>query len=90
MERATSMHRRREEFEAEVVRLPRQGLRVLAVAEVTCTPGCAAGRHRLAGARWTSPRRGSRGLCLLGLLGLADRCRSRGRVCAVAVGAAPK
>ncbi|CAM5381715.1 cation-translocating P-type ATPase [Streptomyces aurantiogriseus] len=67
--------RRREEFEAEVGRLARQGLRVLAVAEDVLPPGAPQDDTALAGLADVSDE-GLDGLCLLGLLGLADPVRA--------------
>ncbi|MEV6178483.1 cation-transporting P-type ATPase [Streptomyces sp. NPDC052016] len=67
--------RQREEFEAEVDRLARQGLRVLAVAEHVLAPE--APRDEAALARFADlSELGLDRLCLLGLLGLADPVRA--------------
>ncbi|MEU2283976.1 HAD-IC family P-type ATPase [Streptomyces sp. NPDC013178] len=66
---------RREEFEAEVGRLAQQGLRVLAVAEDVLPPGAPQDDSALAGLADVSDE-GLDGLCLLGLLGLADPVRA--------------
>ncbi|MFF8968160.1 HAD-IC family P-type ATPase [Streptomyces sp. NPDC014995] len=67
--------RQREEFEAEIDRLARQGLRVLAVAEHVLAPD--APRDEAALARFSDlSELGLDRLCLLGLLGLADPVRA--------------
>ncbi|MFJ8105469.1 HAD-IC family P-type ATPase [Streptomyces sp. NPDC096132] len=67
--------RAREETEAEVDRLARQGLRVLAVAEHVLAPDAPRDDGELAEAADLSDENLD-GLCLLGLLGLADPVRT--------------
>ncbi|GCB49673.1 cation-translocating P-type ATPase [Streptomyces sp. NL15-2K] len=67
--------RRREEIEAEVDRLARQGLRVLAVAERVLPPDAPRDDTALADLADVSDENLD-GLCLLGLLGLADPVRA--------------
>ncbi|MGP4050561.1 cation-translocating P-type ATPase [Streptomyces sp. 2A115] len=67
--------RLREETEAEIDRLARRGLRVLAVAEHVLPPDAPQDSAALAGLADLSEE-GLDGLCLLGLLGLADPVRA--------------
>lgn len=67
--------RQREEIEAETDRLARQGLRVLAVAERVLPPGAPRDDTALAELADVSDEN-LHGLCLLGLLGLADPVRA--------------
>ncbi|WP_257004433.1 HAD-IC family P-type ATPase, partial [Streptomyces sp. SA15] len=67
--------RRREEIEAEVDRLARQGLRVLAVAERVLPPDAPRDDTALADLADVSDESLDQ-LCLLGLLGLADPVRA--------------
>lgn len=66
---------REEEIEAEVDRLARQGLRVLAVAEQVLPPDAPQDDTALAGLADVSDGNLD-GMCLLGLLGLADPVRA--------------
>lgn len=65
---------RKEEIEAEVDRLAQRGLRVLAVAEYVLPPGAPEDDAALADLAEVSDELD--GLCLLGLLGLADPVRA--------------
>ncbi|MET9686767.1 cation-translocating P-type ATPase [Streptomyces coeruleorubidus] len=67
--------RQREEIEAEVDRLARQGLRVLAVADHVLPPGTPQDDTALVDLAEVSDENLD-GLCLLGLLGLADPVRA--------------